>query len=35
ERLKFDLIYIENMSLYVDFKILIYTIITVFKGKGV
>ncbi len=35
ERLKFDLIYIENMSLYVDFKIIIYTLITVFKGRGV
>jgi len=35
ERLKYDLIYIENMSLYVDFKILIYTFITIFRGKGV
>ncbi|MDX9848730.1 MAG: sugar transferase [Tenuifilaceae bacterium] len=35
ERLKYDLLYLENMSLYVDFKIMIYTIITVFKGRGV
>jgi len=33
-RLKYDLIYIENMSLYVDFKIMIYTIKTVLKGLG-
>jgi len=34
ERLKYDLIYIENMSLYTDFKILIYTIKTVLGLKG-
>lgn len=34
ERLKFDVIYIENMSLLVDFKILIYTVLIVLKGHG-
>jgi exopolysaccharide biosynthesis polyprenyl glycosylphosphotransferase len=34
ERLKFDIIYIENMSLLVDFKILIYTVLIVMKGAG-
>ncbi len=34
ERLKYDIIYIENMSLYTDFKILIYTVLTVARGKG-
>lgn len=35
ERLKYDLLYLENMSLFVDIKIIIYTLITVFKGRGV
>jgi len=35
ERLKYDLLYIDNMSILVDLKIIIYTLITVFKGKGV
>lgn len=34
ERSKFDLIYLENMSLLIDMKIIIYTIRTVFTGKG-
>jgi exopolysaccharide biosynthesis polyprenyl glycosylphosphotransferase len=34
ERLKYDIIYIESMSLYTDFKILIYTIMTVLKAQG-
>lgn len=35
QRLRYDLIYIENMSLYVDIKIMIYTILTILRGKGV
>ena len=34
ERLKYDIIYIENMSLTVDIKILIYTVLIVMKGSG-
>ena len=35
ERLNFDIIYIEDMSLLTDLKILIYTIEIIFKGKGI
>jgi len=35
KRLKFDLLYLENMSLYVDFKIMIYTLNTILKGTGI
>lgn len=34
ERLKYDLIYIENMSLAVDFKIMFYTILIILRHKG-
>ncbi len=35
KRLRFDILYIENRSLFVDLKILFYTVITIVKGKGV
>lgn len=35
ERLNYDIIYMENMSLLNDFKILILTIEIIFRGKGV
>jgi len=35
DRLNYDIIYIENMSLYNDIKILIYTIKIVFLRKGI
>ena len=34
DRLNFDLIYLENRSLLVDFKIMIYTLLVIIKGKG-
>lgn len=35
QRLKYDLLYLDNMSLFVDFKILIYTFLTIIKRKGI
>ena len=34
DRLKYDLVYLKNMSLSLDFKIFIYTIIILFEGRG-
>ncbi len=35
KRLKYEILYLENMSLLVDLKIIIYTIKTVVTGKGI
>lgn len=34
ERLQYDILYLENRTLVVDFKILLFTIKTLFKGEG-
>lgn len=35
ERMKFDLIYLQNVSLLSDIKIMLYTVSTVISGKGI
>jgi exopolysaccharide biosynthesis polyprenyl glycosylphosphotransferase len=35
ERLNYDIIYMENMSLKTDIKILLFTIEVIFRGKGI
>jgi exopolysaccharide biosynthesis polyprenyl glycosylphosphotransferase len=34
ERLTYDMMYLKNISLYIDFKIMIYTIMVSVKGNG-
>lgn len=33
-RMKYDILYIENMSIAMDIKILLYTVLTVIRGSG-
>jgi exopolysaccharide biosynthesis polyprenyl glycosylphosphotransferase len=35
KRLDYDLMYVENMSLFVDIKILFYTFLTIIRGRGI
>jgi len=35
ERLRYDLLYLENVSILMDLKIMIYTVKTVLTGKGI
>jgi polysaccharide biosynthesis protein PslA len=34
ERMKYDLLYIENCSLALDIKIMLYTLMVIFQGRG-
>ncbi len=34
KRFRFDLLYIENMSIFLDFRILFYTLIVLWQGRG-
>lgn len=34
KRLKYDIIYMENMSILMDLKVIIYTVLTVLYGRG-
>lgn len=34
ERLRYDILYLENMSIAMDFKIMIYTVLIVLQGRG-
>lgn len=34
QRLKYDILYVENMSLAMDFKIMFYTVLIIIQGRG-
>ena len=33
-RLKYDLLYIQNISVSLDLKVIFYTVRTIFRGEG-
>ena len=34
DRMKYDLLYLKNRTLSLDFKIMLYTVLIIFKGTG-
>jgi len=34
ERLKYDIIYIKNLSIFNDIKVIAYTVIIILQGRG-
>ena len=34
ERMRYDLLYLENMSLATDVKIMLYTVLIILQGRG-
>lgn len=34
ERMKYDLVYLDNPTLFADFKVLVYTVLIVLQGRG-
>ncbi len=34
ERMKYDILYLENMSLALDLKVILYTLVTIVQGEG-
>ena len=34
DRMKYDILYLENMSLGLDFKIMLYTALIMIQGRG-
>jgi lipopolysaccharide/colanic/teichoic acid biosynthesis glycosyltransferase len=34
ERMEYDLVYLENATLFADLKVLVYTVLIVLQGRG-
>jgi lipopolysaccharide/colanic/teichoic acid biosynthesis glycosyltransferase len=34
ERMEYDLVYLENVTLFADLKVLVYTVLIVLQGRG-